>query len=381
MKRSLIALFVAAVALLGYACAPQPPQPRPRPFDVCTFPASKVVNLANNFNVRNYAQCQGIICPSPPPGPMAGPMSPTYAQPIADAINNLASPSLRADLCTLDKIYIDTSLTSQNAAAWGMRDINNGNVRFIGLSQALLTAISQQTTASTFLPWYETYVLNRLLAPPNAPSPLPNVSQTWLSTVGYTAATTDSAELAMLSVIAHEMGHIVYVSNESIIDSKCAGGNNKPFFKPSWRKKALHFGFHQFGVVDRTNPPKSAVNVDVIQAELNNAQNDSSQLAQAQTDLVSVYGGGTGDDAGAGEWASLFATVSVDEDFVETYKLTGLSTPAQSGGTAALTSLQITIPTATTPFTTDVITLLNDTTKPLNAKKQWIQNCITPGAR
>jgi hypothetical protein len=373
MKRSLIILFAAAVTLVGYACAPQPPAPPPQSVADCSFPASKVVTLQNNFNVRSYAQCQGKLCTPAPAGPVAGAMSAAYAQPIANAINTLASPRLRADLCTLDKIYIDQSPTSQNAAAWGMRDINNNNVKFIGLSAALLADLSQPPTG-TPLAWYESYILGQLLAPANS-APLPTDSQAWLSSVAYTSAITDSPSLAMLGVLAHEMGHIVYVSNENVIGTKCSF-NNKPFFKPSWRKKALHFGFHQFGNPDRTNPPKSAVNVDTLQAELQN-----SLVTEAQTDLVSVYGGGTGDDAGAGEWASLFSTVAVDEDFVETYKLMGLSTPAQTGAAPALTSLVITIPTATTPFSTDVITLLNDTTKPLNTKKQWIEQCISAGAR
>lgn len=55
-------------------------------------------------------------------------------------------------------------------------------------------------------------------------------------------------------------------------------------------------------------------------------------------------------DAGAGEWTSPFATVSINEDLIETYRqLIGLLTPNRAG-TATLTSLQITIPTATMPL-------------------------------
>lgn len=381
MKRSLIVLFAAAVILLEYGCAPQaPPAPPPPPMAAqlltnC-FSASNVVDLANNFNVRRYAECQLQTCSNPPAAPVAGSMS-TYAQTIANAINSMASPELRTDLCTLDKIYIDG--TGRNAAsAWGMRD--KTGVRFIGLSKATLDPLTTQVP-TTALGSYETSVVQQLLIPRDD-SGLPDTStlsdDAWnfIHGVSYVASP-DSPSLAMLAMLAHEMGHIMYVANEPLLETKCASYNSKPFFKPSWRKKAVHFGFHQFGDPDRTNPPKSAVNVDTLQAELENAVNDTTMVGQAENDLLSVFASGS--DPGPGEWASFFATVSVDEDFVETYKLMGLTTPPSAGASAALSSLSITIPTGSAPIEI-VGSLLNNSNSALYVKKQWITQCFAPNA-
>jgi hypothetical protein len=98
---------------------------------------------------------------------------------------------------------------------------------------------------------------------------------------------------------------------------------------------------------------------DVIAYDI---QNNSPDLTE---DLASVYGG---------EWASMFATVSPDEDFVETYKMWVL-TNAQ---TNPLTSLKVAIPNTNPQLTPDMVLFFNGTAGTiydLYKKGQWVQYC------
>jgi hypothetical protein len=68
-----------------------------------------------------------------------------------------------------------------------------------------------------------------------------------------------------------------------------------------------------------------------------------------------------------GNWASLFAFVAPDEDFVETYKLWVLANAASGSN---LQSLQIQIPLPT-PRTVDVFNNFNNPNSNLGKKKIW----------
>src|SRR6185312_4086010 len=113
-------------------------------------------------------------------------------------------------------------------------------------------------------------------------------------------------------------------------------------------------------VEDPENPPQRRP----VKAD---AQYDLHYLSpvQAATDLKRIYGG---------EWASLFATVAADEDFVETYKLvvltdTSVPTPTRQ----ALTALKITIPRS---GGIDILASLNDPKTKLHEKAQWVREQV-----
>jgi len=87
-------------------------------------------------------------------------------------------------------------------------------------------------------------------------------------------------------------------------------------------------------------------------------------LNAAASDLKKIYGG---------DWASLLATVSTDEDFVETYELLALRDMG-----APLSSLQVTIPPAPSTGSTvkSISQYLLDPTTDLYKKARWIELCL-----
>src|SRR5262249_8667503 len=144
------------------------------------------------------------------------------------------------------------------------------------------------------------------------------------------------------------------------IKTLCANVNpRRKFFQYSWKRKGLVFGYHRFGTLDRTNPPKSATNLDTIQSEITNGLID-----EAKEDLSEIYGG---------EWASLFATEAADEDFVESYKLTTLS-DATASASYQLKQLWISLPSGSQINMLDY--LLSASNAKLYDKQQWISKCF-----
>jgi hypothetical protein len=147
------------------------------------------------------------------------------------------------------------------------------------------------------------------------------------------------------------MGHIVWRERD-------VGAS--AFLAISWAGKSVQHGFHQFGVEDPTNPAqRPPVKADV--------QYDLHYLgpAKAAADLQTIY---------SGEWASLFATVAPDEDFVETYKLLVLTEPSADPTRQALTTLKVTIPGAKGA---DVLANLHNPDTKLAQKAKWVRELVS----
>jgi hypothetical protein len=196
-------------------------------------------------------------------------------------------------------------------------------------------------------------LLTRALLAPSAPSPTTPVAQ--VVPLTYTAAldpaNKEPAAITLLGILAHEMGHIVWWERD-------VGASDFPAI--SWTSKSVQHGFHEFGVADPENPPqRHPVKADV--------QYDLRYLgaAKAAEDLQRVYGG---------EWASLFATVAADEDFVETYKLVVLTEPGAKQTRPALIALKVTIPGA---GGADVLATLNSPATQSGQKAKWVRALVS----
>jgi hypothetical protein len=328
-----------------------------RPRTPCTFDANKVVDLAITnppFDASKFAVCGLQGCNAA--APVAGGVS-AYASMIASAINNAGSARLRDDLCTLDKIYIDTDQASPNSDAWGMRELQNGNIRHIGIRVHLL---SQLQALSGPLAGYESGILQLLLPP----SQFSTNTQQWLNGFYYNKASPDTPNppnTAILAILAHEMGHILWVSTVQDMSKGCTDSDpivhKKRFFSYSWPVRGLKFGFHTFGNIEYGNRPRRSKSILGVRHFLAN-----DMLHKAEDDLRSIYGG---------DWASLFATVAVDEDFVETYTLWTLK-----NGQQPLTSLEITMPSSTNAnVPVNVVSHLNNPSTILYKKARWVEKC------
>src|SRR5581483_1934440 len=136
--------------------------------------------------------------------------------------------------------------------------------------------------------------------------------------------------LAVLAVLAHEMGHIVWWEDDI---------GSGPFPEFSWTTKSVQHGFHNFGVEDPQNPP---------------------QRRPVRTDV---------------EYALRYLPAeraAADEDFVETYKLVVLTDAggAATPGRKALTRLSVAIPRAGSG---DILALAKDPKTKLHDKVEWVR--------
>jgi hypothetical protein len=134
-------------------------------------------------------------------------------------------------------------------------------------------------------------VLNALLNPlvlnPQSSQPsLPPNSITWLTGLFYTASpdplqpiaqVSTPRALAILGILAHEMGHVVWWEND-IFNFSCKGadlGLPAHFWAFSWTKVGdpPQFRFHQFGIEDHganvpIGPDKDQVANDLLKVTL-----------------------------------------------------------------------------------------------------------------
>jgi len=366
MKLPLTSQILLACAVVCVLLCPGSPEAWAQSCSNFEFLPTSIVDLTNNnppFSPEQYVQCEmqpGANCSALAPKTAQPPVQSQYATMIANAINS-GPPDLKTQLCTVNHIYIDP--TGQNTA-WGMLEFTTisptvrqytGNQ--IGISGPLLANLARQNTP---LEAYETNVVRALLTPPASqppPPPLPSTAAAWIQGVTYSGAATDNITVAILGILAHEMGHIIYVSqiqNAITAYPKCPRAN-RFFYSYSWGRAGYNFRYHRFGEPDSQNRPPSGPTLPEIWARLQ--END---LTKATEYLSRIYSGH--------EWASLFATVSVDEDFVETYMLHALNR------WNFLPTLPITIPGVAQPI--DVMLGFGIPNSILAQKAGWIDRCI-----
>jgi hypothetical protein len=147
--------------------------------------------------------------------------------------------------------------------------------------------------------------------------------------------------------------------------------NNDFFSKYSWNRAAAAIRFHGFGKEQPPNnlgfggsvPRNNHSHKDQVLKDYGNG--DAAHKVKAYRDLDNIYD--------YGYWASLFATVTPDEDFVETYKLWAL-TSASPG----LNSLQITVNGYSPVYLVNPNPpgFMTDNQSDLYNKIQWIQACF-----
>jgi hypothetical protein len=324
---------------------------------------SKVVLLDKGFDPIKYGNCDSPNCSSKSPDKFYSNIPPSAGN-VAD-INSafiLAPSPFQSDLCTLDKVYIDTDPDVEHKPlVWGLRERARGGLTHVGINQQVLTALP----ANGAYTYYENFILNGLLTsrlqvrrpinPRNHDWPLPDFN--------YTSADEDTRAMAILAILAHEMGHVIWW--ERLLENQQC--NYIYFYRFSgWTDYKIGHGFHDFGkdVNLRTADPPDIY--QVLRDLYGQPPHPIPNLGMAARDLFQIY---------SGEWASLFATVSLDEDFIETYKLWTL-TQAQS----PLKHLFVKFPSSIAPNPVDVIDNINNNNvnlNSLNMKIKWVSTWRT----
>ena len=267
---------------------------------------------------------------------------------------NLATSTFKNDLDSLTNTFIDTDSCGASAAqcAWAFKDVytkGTGNT-YVALSSSFFDSTGAVTQV------YSQFISSLVSALLGATSPIAvQVSpQTW-----------DTPDLALIAALAHEVGHVKWYQNKVEKLNKTSKTCPDPFTGQYIQFADITWNHHDaatpkwryFGVGDGNgNQPYGQIGLEQLKRDLGNPV----------TDLQTIFNG---------SWASIFATVSPDEDYIETYAMmTVLQTLFQTFNS----DIQITLANGG-PLLTDIGNdYLNSTDRQhrdFNHKILWIQAC------
>jgi hypothetical protein len=327
------ALILAAVC---FACAPGVPPPIKTAVATCSV--GKPTFLDHVAFIQNgYTPNVNL---DPPPNNIGTPIDPNsnYGQSLQNAFN-LAPQSFQFRLCSLNGIYVNGPVSCSASAdcmsnSWGYRvwHPDRPNETYIAISAGLWNLKCPDGSLYVYH-CFETDLLSA-------------VAGTNPQTFQYSSANAgaDNFDMTILAALAHEVGHVQWY--QAITPSHPGLSSYDPnsfcsssFFSYSWHPAILRpppwrvFLTREkrdngLGAPDRHRYPPQDKEIDkaIDRGDLRSAAAFLEQLYQSNQ-----------------PWASYFATISPDEDLVETYKFYIL-TNAQSVpslGEGPLTSLPI----------------------------------------
>ena len=360
IRSALILAGAVATACVGCVPAPAPPPPPPTGAGPRHMRVScnendirgKITGVTG-FSAAKYGNCvsQGVSCAAnDAPSAHLHPLpSGRFADAIA-AVFRAAPEKFKNEMCRLSAIYIDLGSPANNSFAWGMRESQQSNPpTHIGLNHSLFAAGPSASEVA-----YENDLLSTLLQAPN-----------WKNPPQYISAANDGLTMKLMSAMAHEIGHIVWW-RDGVASQTCSGNGffstwNNPIYNPHQ--------FHAFGQSISGNTSTENLLGVPFQFDdiVSNAQSfNPNNRATAGMQVETVYG--DPNLTGSARWASLFAFVAPDEDFIETYKLNILYQ-------AGMSSMKVQMPNGDT---IDVIAQNLASGGLLTAKANWINNCYQP---
>lgn len=285
-----------------------------------------------------------------------------YTPPMCDSANvpaqnlkdrlkdayDLAPASVKAKLCKLDQVFVttDSSYTTSAREPLGIWEAPaRGGKVYIAIPDHILTSASSLADE-------ENGILARLLTDPKAPGrSLPSFRS------NNAPAKTPAA--AILAVLAHELGHILLADGN--LDG--AGASHpRPCSAPKdtcflhnflgppngttlWNRAHFHRNMRRWVGFGATNG-NTYLNTDVNFSAIKNQINDPTRDMDSTARVRKIYLAGL---------ASVFAAVSPEEDFVETYKYKVLAAARDSSG--ASIDLSLDYPSGS-PTTIDVLSPL-----------------------
>ncbi len=352
MLRSALLLGAGIAAALVFACvpppaaAPPPPPVAPASMAAAGLPAAPLLTCdATTFTNKVAYYNDPMFHPmknGPLPTTIGFPAGPNYLAGLRDAFN-AAPPGFQQALCNLNGVYVNGTNCAGGAgcfsSSWGWSRKSGPNRQtLVGLSTAL---------------WgynYEGYE-NAL-----TDSILPQSGVTYSNTQSCTAAgvcfAVNNPATALLAALAHEVGHLRWFDTVNPANyctpNFFAYGWNKPYHQAPgstangyWRDLLTpnnrgYLRSHGNFLDRHKNPPQ----IDDIDNQAPGSVAQNQLIYQLLVSLPSVP------PAPIPPWASLFAAMTPDEDFVETYKFKVLTdqTPNATGSNHPLTSVWITVP-------------------------------------
>jgi hypothetical protein len=271
---------------------------------------------------------------------------------LSDAFGK-ASSKMQQQLCHLEKVYININ-SKPNNLSWGVWNPSSmkGNI-----------AISQGTiNNSNDLGQEENGVLHAILpnlsnwdADPNPSLPPPKYGPI-----------PNTPELAVLSQIAHELGHVLfYDANVAGFKNRTGPSSNcyssrQGIFKTLWNIPNT-VNARKWVIFNDENhlKHKDGKNISDINNSIGDYSKGTNDYSTASSELDKIVGG---------DFASVFAAVSPEEDFVETYKALAL----QDAGVATLKFSYNTAPSPTK--TVDFLSYLGNSTTNVYTKVACINS-------
>jgi len=272
----------------------------------------------------------------------------SYCTSLTNAYNN-ASQSFQQALDSLTAAFIDTdSCASWDVCSWGFID-NQSHGKTGNTYIALPSSLWNNADVPIYSQLIDNIVVpDLLIASPSKPTP---PVQSPISIV----ANPDTENLTLIAILAHEMGHMKWEKYDVAKINRTSNSCLDPVTQEYTLFKDIGWAYYNnspkwqyFGKEDNANVTIDGADKDQLAYDLGNNNNES-------YDLKTIYDG---------NWASIFSTVSPNEDYVETYTLIQL--------VAAGTSLQVTL--IPNNQTVNLMNYFNGATV-LNHKVQWIGQC------
>ena len=326
IKPKKLALTVGIITLTLFACVPPPP-PQPaggllpisRATAVC--PVETFIAKVHFLDTSTSYSLPGSGYQNPPPIDST-PVPGSITQDLASAFN--AAPDFfKAQLCGLSGLYIDPTgcrshhpstcdhLTDEDIAgySWGFRKFPAGE-KYIGTSLGLWRTGGHAPPFDQF----ETRRLKALLStlsPREAQDPHPPAHRPG-------PPSSNVATTTVLAVLAHEYGHALWFDTfvvkpdgtpnpggPAVIDVFCRGA----YYSGSWQDDVVlsDTRWIEFGDI-RNRHKTGGISIDDLRSYVRQGN-----FPLAGNFLQKIYS--------SGEWASLLAAFSPDEDFVESYQL------------------------------------------------------------
>lgn len=345
--RYALLLCAAFTAALCFACVAAAPPPVTSGGRVGIRTATVPQCTATSF-LANVSWLNNQFSPGPGMTPPTGSSFPTgngvpnYAGDLTMAFN-AASPAFQQQLCNLDAVYINGANANPQhpscpngncfAGSWGwLQSVPTG-------TYGRIIALSADLWGTANYSGYESALMSSLVPPPITYT---NAQSCWAAGSSNCTSLDGDMTMAVLAALAHEMGHIGwYAVIDPLSDpTNFCGGL---FFSNSWVTP-----IHKPPPDDAGHPWRNLL-----------TQNERNHLRQQPNKWLDKHrnpphidaidnppgGGPTPNQSIFGlinkpaPWASLFAAMAPDEDFIETYKFAVLTTAK-----SPVTSVAINVP-------------------------------------
>ena len=335
MQRSALLIGAGIIAALISACIPQPSDTGPGP----KAELGRVMALDACSSSADFATNKVKIIDFDPTTNPGDPVSSVSAGGSGYAVDlnaafALAPQSFKEQLCGLDGVFINThGCSAQNctsadpvANSWGLRESTTRNPSTGGTYIALSAALWGAGNPASSHHALENYIFESLLDWHGSGRP---AYQSIGSSPSY------SRGMAILAALAHEFGHVLWfvTNNFDRAPTYDPSGFCSSNFFVGWNTiAAQNPSFIEFATVKGTH---------LFEPQIWQIQNMLPGNPAGANDAIDTFYEPDAQNApGSGSpWASLFATFSPEEDFVETFKMAVLL-----NATTPMTSQPITFP-------------------------------------